>query len=150
MLRFFGKGKALRAPISRTKAQHFFPKIGWGGGGSEAVWKFSENSSNMVQIVAPYRQKCVREDPLTFTQKTFGHCPNGGGLNACPDGLLRQLRHLKKVPHSARLSVERGVQKLIGQCPNAFCANVRPPESVRIYLPAELSGGLQLKKTPCR
>ena len=30
MLRFFGKGKALRAPISRTKAQHFFPKIGWG------------------------------------------------------------------------------------------------------------------------
>ena len=32
MLRFFGKGKALRAPISRTKAQHFFPKIGWGGG----------------------------------------------------------------------------------------------------------------------
>ena len=33
MLRFFGKGKALRAPISRTKAQHFFPKIGWGGGG---------------------------------------------------------------------------------------------------------------------
>ena len=32
MLRFFGKGKALRAPISRTKAQHFFPKIGWVGG----------------------------------------------------------------------------------------------------------------------
>ena len=30
MLRFFGKGKALRAPISRTKAQHFFPKIGGG------------------------------------------------------------------------------------------------------------------------
>ena len=50
MLRFFGKGKALRALISRTKAQHFFPKIGWG---SEAVWKFSENSSNMVEIVVP-------------------------------------------------------------------------------------------------
>ena len=32
MLHFFGKGKALRAPISRTKAQHFFPKIGVGGG----------------------------------------------------------------------------------------------------------------------
>ena len=31
------------------KAQHFFPKIGWGGG-SEAVWKFSEKSSKMVQI----------------------------------------------------------------------------------------------------
>ena len=30
MLCFFGKGKALQAPISRTKAQHFFPKIGWG------------------------------------------------------------------------------------------------------------------------
>ena len=52
MLRFFGKGKALRAPISRTKAQHFFPKIGWGGG-SEAVWKFSENSSNLVQVNVP-------------------------------------------------------------------------------------------------
>ena len=52
MLRFFGIGKALWAPISRTKAQHFFPKIGLGGG-SEAVWKFSENSSNMVEIVVP-------------------------------------------------------------------------------------------------
>ena len=31
------------------KAQHCFPKIG----GSEAVWKFSENSSNLVQIVTP-------------------------------------------------------------------------------------------------
>ena len=50
-LRFFGKGKALRAPIFRTKAQHFFPKIE--GGGSEAVWKFSENLSNLVQIVFP-------------------------------------------------------------------------------------------------
>ena len=53
MLRFFGKGKALRAPISRTKAQHFFPKIGCGGGGAEAVWKFSENSLNLVQVEAP-------------------------------------------------------------------------------------------------
>ena len=33
------------------KAQHSFPKIGWGG--SEAVWKFSENSSNLVQVVTP-------------------------------------------------------------------------------------------------
>ena len=33
MLHFFGKGKALRGPISRTKAQHLFPKIGWGGEG---------------------------------------------------------------------------------------------------------------------
>ena len=56
MLRFFGKGKALRAPISRTKAQHFFPKIGWGG--SEAVWKFSENSSNLVQVMLPYFLSC--------------------------------------------------------------------------------------------
>ena len=93
----------------------------------------------------------LREAPDKKMPGLFGHCPNGeGGPNTCPDGLLRQLRHLKKVPQSARLSVERGVQKLIGQCPNAFCANVRPPESVRIYLPAELSGGLQLKKTPCR
>ena len=54
MLRFFGKGKALRAPISRTKAQHFFPKIGWGGGGgSKAVWKFSENSLNLVGVIVP-------------------------------------------------------------------------------------------------
>ena len=52
MLRFFGKGKALRAPTSRTKAQHSFPKIGWGGVG-EAVWKFSENSSNLVHVVFP-------------------------------------------------------------------------------------------------
>ena len=33
------------------KVQHFFPKI---GGGAEAVWKFSENSSNLVQVVIPY------------------------------------------------------------------------------------------------
>ena len=46
----FGKGKALRAPISRTKAQHFFPKI---GGGSEAVWKFSENSSDLEEVGFP-------------------------------------------------------------------------------------------------
>ena len=45
MLRFFGKGKALRAPISRTKAQHFFPKIGWGGGvrGRLEVFKSHQN-----------------------------------------------------------------------------------------------------------
>ena len=35
------------------KAQHFFPKIGLRGGGSEAVWKFSENSSNLVQVNVP-------------------------------------------------------------------------------------------------
>ena len=29
----------------------------------------------------------------------------------------------KKVPHSARLSAGGGVQKLFGQCPNAFYAN---------------------------
>ena len=39
MLRFFGKGKALRAPISRTKAQHFFPKIGWGVRGRLEVFR---------------------------------------------------------------------------------------------------------------
>ena len=39
----------------RKKAQHSFPKIGWGGGGggSEAVWKFSENSVNLVGVVFP-------------------------------------------------------------------------------------------------
>ena len=36
------------------KAQHCFPKI-WRGGGSEAVWKFSENSLNLVQIVIPFQ-----------------------------------------------------------------------------------------------
>ena len=35
------------------KAQHSFPKRGRGRGGSEAVWKFSENSLNLVQIVIP-------------------------------------------------------------------------------------------------
>ena len=34
----------------RKKAQHSFPKI---GGGSEAVWKFSENSLNLVGVVFP-------------------------------------------------------------------------------------------------
>ena len=34
------------------KAQHCFPKIGWGGG-SEAVWKFSENSVNLVGVIVP-------------------------------------------------------------------------------------------------
>ena len=38
---------------SCKKAQHSFPK--WGGG-SEAVWKFSENSSNLVQVVTPYQR----------------------------------------------------------------------------------------------
>ena len=33
------------------KAQHSFPKIGWGG--SEAVWKFYKNSSNLDQLVTP-------------------------------------------------------------------------------------------------
>ena len=34
------------------KAQHCFPKIWWGG--SEAVWKFSENSLNLVGVIVPY------------------------------------------------------------------------------------------------
>ena len=39
------------------KAQHCFPKIWCGGeGGSEAVWKFSENSSNLVQVDVPKMQ----------------------------------------------------------------------------------------------
>ena len=50
-----------------------------------------------------------------------------GGLNACPNGQLRQLWHLRlrqKVPQSARLSAgEGGLQKLFWQCPNAFCDN---------------------------
>ena len=71
MLRFFGKGKALRAPISRTKAQHFFPKIGWGGG-SEAVWKFSENSSNLVQVNVP-KINCKRMKNIFSEHKTRGY-----------------------------------------------------------------------------
>ena len=33
------------------KAQHCFPKIWWGG--SEAVWKFSENSLILVGVIVP-------------------------------------------------------------------------------------------------
>ena len=43
------------------------------------------------------------------------------------NGQWRQLWHLKlmqKVPQSARLSAGRGVQKLFGQCPNAFGMNL--------------------------
>ena len=41
---------------SRKKRNIVFRKYGGGGegGGSEAVWKFSENSLNLVQIVFPY------------------------------------------------------------------------------------------------
>ena len=48
----------------------------------------------------------VREAPFKLAQKIFG---------LCPDGLLRQLWHLKKVPKSARLSAGEGVQKPFGQ-----------------------------------
>ena len=37
------------------------PKIGWGMGGSEAVWKFSKKSSNLFQYVAPY-SKTYKKD----------------------------------------------------------------------------------------
>ena len=41
-------------PVSLLqKTQLSFPKRGKGGGGSEAVWKFSENSSKMVQVITP-------------------------------------------------------------------------------------------------
>ena len=30
---------------------------------------------------------CVRQAPLKKSQGLFGHCPNGGGLDPCPDGL---------------------------------------------------------------
>ena len=45
-------GVAAPQKISLQKAQHSFPKIGWGGG-SEAVWKFSKNSSKMIHKVFP-------------------------------------------------------------------------------------------------
>ena len=63
MLRFFGKGKALRAPISRTKAQHFFPKIGWGGvrGRLEVFRKFIE--------FGPGRSPLVEEAISQFMNK---------------------------------------------------------------------------------
>ena len=39
--------------ISRIKRNIVFRNEGGGGGGSEAVWKFLENSSNLVQVVFP-------------------------------------------------------------------------------------------------
>ena len=35
------------------EAQHFFSENRVGGGGAEGGWEFSENSSNLVQIVFP-------------------------------------------------------------------------------------------------
>ena len=40
------------------KAQHCFPKIWWGGG-SEAVWKFSENSLILVGVIVPKAHYCI-------------------------------------------------------------------------------------------
>ena len=38
----------------RKKLQHNFPKMRGGGGGSKAVWNFSENSSVLEGECVPY------------------------------------------------------------------------------------------------
>ena len=62
LLQIFGKGGGVHSnpknfvadfSTSRKKAQHSFPKIGWWGGVQGAIWKFSENSSNLVQVIFP-------------------------------------------------------------------------------------------------
>ena len=52
-LRFFGKGKRYGHRFPGKSATLFSENR---VGGSEAVWKFSENSSNMVEIVVPYQE----------------------------------------------------------------------------------------------
>ena len=99
---------------------------------------------------SPLPTKVRKGRPTHIHAEDIWALPKWGRSKRLPGWPIASIAALKKSAPEARLSVERGVQKLIGQCPNAFCANVRPPESVRIYLPAELSGGLQLKKTPCR
>ena len=41
------------------KVQHCFL------GGSEAVWKFSENSSNLLQVIVPY-ERCFLKNYINF------------------------------------------------------------------------------------
>ena len=45
-----------------------------------------EISSFALSVLCMYDEQ-VREDPIRLTPPTFGHCPFGGDLNACPDGL---------------------------------------------------------------
>ena len=52
------------------KAQHSFPKIGVGA--SEAVWKFSENSANLVQVMLPYL--CLCDSPFSMVLYEFINC----------------------------------------------------------------------------
>ena len=40
-----------------------------------------------LYAMANYYCYWLREAPLKKLQGLFGHCPNGGGLNACQDGL---------------------------------------------------------------
>ena len=62
------KGKRYGHQFPGQKRNIFFPKIGWGGGGGpEAVWKFFENSSNLVQVTLPNiegRFSCLNSLPL--------------------------------------------------------------------------------------
>ena len=57
MLQIFAIINASSVMYSGKKAQHDFPKMR-GGGGSKGVWNFSENSSNMVEIVTPNTHVC--------------------------------------------------------------------------------------------
>ena len=58
---FSVKGKRYGHRLPGQKRNIFFPKIGGGGEGAEAVCKFSKNSSNLVQVEAPYDQ-CIYMD----------------------------------------------------------------------------------------
>ena len=51
MLHFFGKRESATGTDFPDKSATFFSENR--GGGSEAVWKFSENLSNLVQVDVP-------------------------------------------------------------------------------------------------
>ena len=61
---------------------------------------------------------CLREAPLKKLQGLFAHCPNGGGLNACQDG-LGHLFFREELPSSNGHLLVSGVvlmmQSLFGQ-----------------------------------
>ena len=76
------KGGSLHPEKFRCKKHNIvFPKIGWGGRGSEAVWKFSENSSNLLDQVIPKQGLRVRNlDIPRVTKNKISTCNNSAGI----------------------------------------------------------------------
>ena len=76
------KGGLLHPEKFRCKKHNIvFPKIGWGGGGgSEAVWKFSENSSNLLDQVIPKQGLRVRTLDIPRVTKNKSTCNNSAGI----------------------------------------------------------------------